>query len=649
MSVAFDELGNQLQLGKKLGEGGEGAVFDTMHNGENVAAKIYSHALPPDRQAKLRAMAQVGDTYLKQIAAWPINVLLTKRPGPVAGFTMPKFSGYHAVHELYGVGSRRQTFPKADFSFLVGTARNIAAAFDAIHAHGHAIGDVNENNIIVSHQGTVKLLDCDSFHVNTPTMSFPCTVGVPHYTPPELQGLGSFHGVTRTANHDNFGLAVLIFQLLFMARHPFSGIPKVSGDLPLDRSIKEFRFAYGADRLARLNDMPPKALGLDYLPSGFGDLFWRAFTETGVKHGRPKAKEWVAALDSLLHSLRSCSVEPRHKYPGQLRTCIWCERDKQGTPYFTPASATGPTIDFQAASGSVAALWSQIQGLSSLPAMPVFAAPALTLAGRPAPASAGSSVTRNRLAYAGICFVAFVLSIVAPKLWWLWLTAGGFAIHGIKPRSSVELNTRKSALAVAQRGYDAALSEYDRARGDRRLADAFRSLGQLKAQLDDLPQVLAREMKQLQATLVARQLHDFLDRHLIRGAKIAGVGEQRKQTLASFGIETAADISVSAIGAIPGFGAGLTNNLMAWRRSIEQKFVPSNNVTPTPQDVSSVNAKIASMRAKLEQQLRDGATHLHSVRNEVLARQNTAKGTLEAAHNNLAQAQADLAVMQRSP
>jgi DNA-binding helix-hairpin-helix protein with protein kinase domain len=648
VSVAFDELGNQLQLGKKLGQGGEGAVFDTTHNGENVAAKIYSHALPPEQQAKLRAMAQVGDTYLKQIAAWPISVLLTKRPGPVAGFTMPKFSGYHAVHELYGVGSRRHTFPKADFAFLVGAARNIAAAFDAIHAHGHAIGDVNENNIIVSHQGTVKLLDCDSFHVNTPSTSFPCTVGVPHYTPPELQGLGSFHGVTRTANHDNFGLAVLIFQLLFMARHPFSGIPKIPGDLPLDRSIKEFRFAYGADRLARLNDMPPKALGLDYLPTGIGDLFWRAFTETGVKHGRPKAKEWVAALDGLLHSLRSCSVEPRHKYPAQLGACIWCERDKHGTPYFTPASLTGQTINFQAANASVAALWSQIQGLSVVPPLPVFAASAVNLTGRPVPASAGASVTKTRLTYAAICIAAFLLSIIFPKLWWLWLTVGGFAINGVRPLSPVELNTRRSAVTVAQRRYDAALAEYDRVRNDRRLVDAFHNLGQIKGQLDDLPQALAREMKQLQATLAARQLHDFLDRHFIRAAKISGVGEQRKQTLASFGIETAADITPTAIGGIPGFGAGLMKNLMAWKRSIEQKFVPSASIAPSPQDISSVNTKIAAVRAKLDQRLRDGASQLQTVRTEILLRQNTAKGALEAAHHNLSQARADLAVMERS-
>lgn len=641
MSSAFDEQGNQLQLGKKLGEGGEGAVFDAMHNGENVAAKIYLHALPSERQAKLRAMAQVGDSYLKQISAWPISVLLSKRPGPVSGFTMPKFSGYQPIHELYGVGSRRQQFPKADFSFLVGTARNVAAAFDAIHAHGHAIGDVNENNIIVSHQGTVKLLDCDSFHVNTSTASYPCTVGVPQYTPPELQGRGSFHGVTRTANHDNFGLAVLIFQLLFMARHPFSGVPKTGHDLPLERSIKEFRFAYGADRVARQNDMPPKALGLDYLPSNIGDLFWRAFTEFGVKQGRPKAKEWVAALDGLLQSLRACSVEPKHKYPSQLHPCVWCEKDKAGTPYFTHATASGPNINFQNIGANIAALWSQIQTLGALPPLPAFTATPLRLTGAPMPASARKGLSNVKLAYGFICFAAFALAIVAPKLWWLWLLIGGLAIRGISPYSTMELNSRKTKVASCQRTYDGLLQDYERLRSDSRIADIMRDLSRIKAQIDELPQALAREMKQLHSTLLARQLHDYLDRHFIRAAKIPGVGEQRKLTLASFGIETAADVTPSAVGAVPGFGTGLTANLMGWRKSLEQRFVPASNINPSPQDVSMVNAKIAVLRTRLEQQLRDGATQLQNVRNEIIAKQSNARGALEAAHHAMEQAKAD--------
>lgn len=53
---------------------------------------------------------------------------------------------------------------------------------------------------------------------------FHCDVGVPLWTPPELQGR-DFRGLTRTKNHDRFGLAVLMFQLLFMGRHPFAGVP----------------------------------------------------------------------------------------------------------------------------------------------------------------------------------------------------------------------------------------------------------------------------------------------------------------------------------------------------------------------------------------------------------------------------------------
>ena len=68
----------------------------------------------------------------------------------------------------------------------------------------------------------VVLIDCDSFQVNTNGRCYPCEVGVPLYTPPELQKK-SFRELIRTRNHDRFGLAILIFQLLFVGRHPYAG------------------------------------------------------------------------------------------------------------------------------------------------------------------------------------------------------------------------------------------------------------------------------------------------------------------------------------------------------------------------------------------------------------------------------------------
>ena len=92
---------------------------------------------------------------------------------------------------------------------------NCAAAFDAIHSKSHVIGDVNQGNVLVSQRGTVFLIDCDSFQVSAHGKLFLCEVGVPQFTPPELQGR-NFRGIQRTANHDRFGLALIIFHLLFM-------------------------------------------------------------------------------------------------------------------------------------------------------------------------------------------------------------------------------------------------------------------------------------------------------------------------------------------------------------------------------------------------------------------------------------------------
>ena len=73
---------------------------------------------------------------------------------------------------------------------------------------------------------------------------------------PELQG-GRLDRTDRTANHDAFGLAVMAFQLLFMGRHPFVGGFLGGSDMPMERAIEEFRFAYSSDRNRTRMEAPP--------------------------------------------------------------------------------------------------------------------------------------------------------------------------------------------------------------------------------------------------------------------------------------------------------------------------------------------------------------------------------------------------------
>ena len=169
------------------------------------------------------------------------------------------------------------------------------------------MGDVNEKNLKISSKAIVRLIDCDSYQINAGGRTFLCEVGVPLYTPPELQGQ-SFRGVVRTHNHDRFGLAVLIFHLLFVGRHPFSGRPLTRGELPLEKAIKEFRFAFSR-AAAQLQIAPPlHSPLLDIVPAEIARLFERAFSSHSARpSARPTAEEWAAALNTLQKQLKVCT------------------------------------------------------------------------------------------------------------------------------------------------------------------------------------------------------------------------------------------------------------------------------------------------------------------------------------------------------
>jgi len=176
----------------------------------------------------------------------------------------------------------------------VNAARNVAAAFEAIHTLGHVIGDVNQGNVVIANNSVVKLIDCDSFQIAANGKLYLCEVGVPHFTPPELQNLKSFHGTPRTINHDNFGLAVLCFHLLFMGRHPFSGVYSGSEDMSIEKAIESFRFAFGKHASSKGMSPPPNCVAMDIVPPQVASLFERAFLKSDAHQDRrPKAREWV--------------------------------------------------------------------------------------------------------------------------------------------------------------------------------------------------------------------------------------------------------------------------------------------------------------------------------------------------------------------
>lgn len=203
---------------------------------------------------------------------------------------MPRIESHQPIHKLYSPAHRKIDFARADWSFLIHTARNLAAALETIHAAGHVVGDLNQGNIYVSNEATVKLIDCDSIQIQLNGTAYLCEVGVAHFTPPELQNK-TFHGVLRRPNHDNFGLAVLSFHLLFMGRHPFAGRYLGMGEMPIEKAILESRFAFSKKAESRQMEPPPNTFPLECASKPIANLFERAFdSQSGYRDSRPTAE-----------------------------------------------------------------------------------------------------------------------------------------------------------------------------------------------------------------------------------------------------------------------------------------------------------------------------------------------------------------------
>jgi DNA-binding helix-hairpin-helix protein with protein kinase domain len=199
----FDVQRRPVSLLKLLGRGGEGAVYEIVGQ-PTKAAKIYLQDKALLRREKILAMAQAGLHNGAGSVAYPISPLF-KSNGAFAGFTMNKVTGRKPVHELYSPSSRRNLFANANFRFLVRAALNISSAVSEVHSRGCVIGDINHSGILIYQDALATLIDADSFQFTAGSDLYRCTVGVPDFTPPELQGK-RIDQIARTVNWPAPGL-----------------------------------------------------------------------------------------------------------------------------------------------------------------------------------------------------------------------------------------------------------------------------------------------------------------------------------------------------------------------------------------------------------------------------------------------------------
>ena len=329
-----------------LGRGGDATVYKASVGGRPFAAKIF-YALDPSGIEKVSAMISnpptnltgetAGRTYPKY--AWPTSLLLDAANQPV-GFLMPLIDlaeSFTLDHYYDKNHIKKLNAPEeVALSYKLEIAANLSALIADLHRHEHYFIDFKPQNIrVFKTRHAVTLVDCDGFSIGSAQgIRHPARLLTTDYWSPEafnkhtaIKDLG--------VEHDQYALAVIIFQLLNAGIHPFQGIlaDRGSSASTNDEKAAAGLYPYGRTPHPKIKPRPQS------IHECFDDqtrtLFDKAFT--GSPKQRPSAEEWAKHLQSILDNkmLGRCeahSFDIRHmRFAGkQCPACFLNDVEKNG-------------------------------------------------------------------------------------------------------------------------------------------------------------------------------------------------------------------------------------------------------------------------------------------------------------------------------
>ncbi|GEO16905.1 hypothetical protein [Microvirga aerophila] len=404
--------------------------------------------------------------------------------------------------------------------------------------------------------------------------------------------------------------------------------------MPIARAIEEVRFPYGARHAQMQMSPPPGTPPLTIVGGTLQAMFERAFSREAITGGRPTAREWVAALGALEKELKQCSANPAHWHHKGV-SCPWCRMEgATGVPLFPVIVQTSGGMIFD-----IETLWRQIEAVPHPDPAPELGSGAVT------PSEAAKALSGSY--WKGTAAAA----VVAIGLILIGLNGGGVFVFlaGIGAFFGIRAMMNKSKDIDGFRATrDAAQEKWKQVEADwlkRAGPDAFdakkRQLEGLRREWNNIPNVRHRKLEELRNNQRAIQLNRFLDAFGIDKARIPGIGSGRKQTLESFGIETAADVKRAALQRVPGFGPKNQQRMLDWRQAIENKFVFDPTRAIDPQDIAKVEQEVLAERRRIQDLMNQGLAELRQLRAQVDATRQHMKAQAEAAKAAYLQAEAD--------
>ncbi len=316
--IVTDEFGQDFELIRKLGQGGQGIVCSTQF--EKVLVKMSTQQDQDKKKKWLEHIRWLMRQPLEQLnIAKPFSRIAMK--GNNVGYAMELMDDLMPLQTLMdsteqaiveSEGRPEQYLVSGGIKRRMSLLAKLARVLANLHARGLAYGDLSAANIFVSENikfSEVWLIDCDNICINQ-RESFDSTdaegragrVFSPGYGAPEVvNGHSSVSSLT-----DSWSFAVIAMRLL-TTNHPFIG-EFVENGTPDDEELAfagEFPWIYHPSDLSNevFKGIPIDLVALKPLRELFERCFNAGKSEPLV---RPSLSEWAEVFEKLVHLLVNC-------------------------------------------------------------------------------------------------------------------------------------------------------------------------------------------------------------------------------------------------------------------------------------------------------------------------------------------------------
>ncbi|MDR2660322.1 MAG: hypothetical protein LBC27_10120 [Spirochaetaceae bacterium] len=288
---------------KKLGEGGQGAVYQVDYNGKQKALKWYSGKRikdPAKFYANLENNIKVGRP--TSAFLWPEDI--TEKSSGAFGYVMDlRPSEYHDFSKFL---TGRECF--ASITAMTNAALHITAGFRELHLKGYSYQDLNDGNFFVNPKnGDVLICDNDNVSAYGKNSGI---AGKARYMAPEIVAKGARPDIKT----DRFSLAVVLF-LLWTRNHPLEG----KAACPVCMDAKHEKKIYGENPVfifdpedssnRPVHGLHKGAISFwPLLPSYAQDLFIKAFSKDVLANpaNRIIEQDWLRLFIRMRSEIYKC-------------------------------------------------------------------------------------------------------------------------------------------------------------------------------------------------------------------------------------------------------------------------------------------------------------------------------------------------------